>query len=375
MRYRPLFTSERFTLFPNKLFHPVKLELEIEKYMTINMTKNTEDSFFLLNNKMLSSIDKAFLGLANGKMGLCIYFYHLARLKAQPKYEKTAEILLEEIINNISLETSINVEVGLAGIGIGIRHLIKEQYISGDSNEILEEIDNEIYKKIVFEGGDTSTIFLSEMIHILFYLYVCYSEQTKDSQKYIYSELIIKTIEIIYQRFTPDFWDEPLSFTINYHLPRFLFIISKIISLNIYNRRLYRILDEFKIKFLGVLPCSHGNRLFLLWGLVYLNNAHQNPDIKNQINILKTHIDLSRILNIELSENQIFLHNGVSLICFLLLNLNKADLANSIEFDSSVLYNRIINAAIWNNLGFEDYHYGLLNGIPGPIWALSLLKK
>ena len=50
------------------------------------------------------------------------------------------------MLKDLSPNHSIAVEDGLAGIGLGVTYLIKNGFVEGDINELLEEIDNEIYR-------------------------------------------------------------------------------------------------------------------------------------------------------------------------------------------------------------------------------------
>lgn len=107
----------------------------------------------VLNSKLISSIDDKYpIGLAYGKIGICIYFYYLSRWEDNEEYRLIADKLLDKVINELSnnQDFNISVEYGLAGIAIGISHLVKEKFVRGDINEILEEVDNQIFKLLVF---------------------------------------------------------------------------------------------------------------------------------------------------------------------------------------------------------------------------------
>lgn len=333
-----------------------------------------EKLFYNMNKTLLTSIDQNFYGLSNGKMGLCIYFYHLSKLENNYEYVVIAEKLLNEVLENINLYSPVNVNTGLAGIAIGVNHLLKENFLEGDVNEILEDIDNVIFKVIVFES-DSLDVSISEYIYMLYYLYIRYVEQ-EDYQKYISKGLIIKVIDYIYQKLTPDFFNEPSSFSSHYHLPVLLFIIGKIISLNIYNARIYKILDEFKLKILGSFPLLHSNRLFLLWGLTELNLYYPGLNVNENILLLKGNIDLNKILHQELTNKQIFVKNGVSLVYILLSQIENIN-ESKIDFDPTVIYDRIFNSEAWDadKWGGDDYYYGLLSGLPGAILTLSFIRK
>lgn len=90
------------------------------------------------------------LGLMYGKMGICIYFFHLAKSSSNPIYESYAEELLDEIFEEISTSTPLDFENGLAGIGWGIEYLAQNGFVEADTDEVLEEFDNRLFKELIY---------------------------------------------------------------------------------------------------------------------------------------------------------------------------------------------------------------------------------
>lgn len=98
----------------------------------------------IINNLIMHTSISSDVGLYHGKMGIIIFFMHYARLTGEMQYNNYAEDLLDDLINEISITLPINFEDGLSGIGWGIEYLLENKFISGDSNEILDELDNRI---------------------------------------------------------------------------------------------------------------------------------------------------------------------------------------------------------------------------------------
>jgi hypothetical protein len=92
------------------------------------------------------SFDKN-LGLMNGKMGCAIFFFHYARYSKQLIYEDFAGELLDEIYEDISSETPIYFRNGLSGIAWGIEYLIHQEFVNGEPNEVLIDIDRKIMER------------------------------------------------------------------------------------------------------------------------------------------------------------------------------------------------------------------------------------
>ncbi len=107
--------------------------MEIEKKI------NTVADYYLLYGRFITNI-----GLFNGKMGLVIFFFHYYKYTNSLIYKEIAELLFDDIIDNIHVETPLNFANGLAGIGWGISYLHQKKILIGDINECLKEIDEKI---------------------------------------------------------------------------------------------------------------------------------------------------------------------------------------------------------------------------------------
>ncbi|NQU34131.1 MAG: hypothetical protein HQ521_12935 [Bacteroidetes bacterium] len=102
------------------------------------------------NHLMLNTSFMDNLGLMHGKMGIAIYFYHLARLTKNKKHEDFAGELIDEIYEEISINPRTNFENGFAGIGWGIEYLVQNGFIDADTDEVLEEFDNLLFNKLIY---------------------------------------------------------------------------------------------------------------------------------------------------------------------------------------------------------------------------------
>ncbi len=99
----------------------------------------------LLNVSFINNI-----GLMHGKMGISIFFFHLARRTKNKIYEDYAGELIDEIYEEISANTPVDFENGLAGIGWGIEYLVQNGFIEADTNEVLEEFDNKVFNEFIY---------------------------------------------------------------------------------------------------------------------------------------------------------------------------------------------------------------------------------
>lgn len=119
----------------------------------------TKDNLFLkrVANHLIvnaSSLDN--LGLYNGKMGIVLFFVHYARYIDKSIYDDYANELLGEIYEELNDDMLINFRNGLCGIGWGILYLLENNFMDGDSNEILEDIDKKIMERDLLRITDFS---------------------------------------------------------------------------------------------------------------------------------------------------------------------------------------------------------------------------
>jgi hypothetical protein len=343
------------------------------------------DQIDVLNDQLLESLDDKYpIDLTNGKMGFCIYYYYLFRWEEKEEFKQIAEKLLDDVVSNLSETMIINVESGLTGIAMGISHLVKEKFIDGDINEILEDVDSYILKKLLFsETKDTKNqIPKAELIQLLYYLYLRYTEQTSADDKYIFQELMIKIIELFKHNLHADFLNEHFSFSLrNYHLPAFLYIIGKIYDLNIYKDRIAKILEEFIHQIISIIPVLHANRLYLLWGLIHIKPClpDYTKEIDSHIRLLKESIDMDHIVNTELKNQDIYIMNGLSCIYILLFYIQMNYSEYRIDYTPPLFFHKISHSEAWNTLlsrKFYFYNYsGLLDGFPGANLVLLHIKN
>jgi hypothetical protein len=347
----------------------------------------------VLNDKLIESLDDTYpIGLGDGKMGLCIYYYYLSRWEEKDEYKQMADKLLDDVVSNLSVTLDLNIRFkpdvtvrsGLAGIAIGISHLVKEKFIAGDINEILEDVDSHIFKNLAFltEKESINKNLAVDFIHLLYYLYLRYTEQTSSDEKYLFQELMIKTIELFKQNLHADFFNEYFSFSLwNFHLPFFLYVIGKIYDLNIYTDRITKILEELINQIVSTIPVLHANRLYLLWGLIHSRPClpDYRKEIDSHIHLLKEAIDIDHIVNVELKNQDIYIINGLSGVYILLYCIQMNCPEYGIDYNPQLFVDKISNSKAWEALldrKFYFYsHNGLFDGFPGANLVLLHIKK
>ena len=338
-----------------------------------------------LTDKLLSSkLERYPASLFHGKTGLSIYFFYLSRIESNPAYYAFADKLLDQVLlYDLSKNHSIDMEDGLAGVGLGVTWLVKNRFIEADLNELLQVIDDAIFRRIAFQN-DASNVLAIQLLHLTGYLYVRLKDSTieTDNDPSLQKDLIIKTMNQLYPKIDDDFLNESYTFSVyHYQLPVLLWVIGKLLDAGFYNDRIYKMLDELKPRILSRFPLLHSNRLFLLWGMLnlkpFLHDDHARWN--SYIRLLHREIDLDEILKNEMTDRKIFVDNGLSGIYLLLHTINKTFPDYPIPFDPQTIYDRVQNSDAWKTMLERDYFYqirhGLFNGFPGVGLVLAHIEN
>ncbi|RZJ85747.1 MAG: hypothetical protein EOO20_19720, partial [Chryseobacterium sp.] len=98
-------------------------------------------------------------GLYNGKMGICIALFAAHRISGDTKYISSAHELLDEISNNVHNVKELGLGAGLAGVGWGIEWVIQNGFLDEDSNEILSDLDDELYRDVIFSRSQNISVY------------------------------------------------------------------------------------------------------------------------------------------------------------------------------------------------------------------------
>lgn len=333
------------------------------------------------NSLIVDTTQNLPLGLAEGKMGLCIYFFCIGRMENNPQYIQSAEKLLRDIFNNIKNVNTIDLEEGLSGIGLGIHFLIKNGYVEGDINDVLENVDDVVFRHLNYSSYWNNNVDILFLIKVLFYLYVRIKELKVDSEsRQILEETAIEVLNRAYQEINPSFFRESLNYTVNYPLPLFLFAISGLGSLHFYNYRIVKIIEELAPQILSVYPALHSNKLFLAAGMKSARKLCNVAGWSKHIDLLVEGIDFNKILEEEIGNRNIYFKDGFASILFLVNILDNLLPQKRKSVYESQVRERIESSGAWElfrtNLEYKNKHVGLFSGVPGCILSLNyaLLK-
>lgn len=146
-------------------------------------------SYLVINSDAVSN-----LGLFHGKMGLVLFFSIYSRYSQRSLYNQFAYELLDEIYEDIHKNMSLDFENGLTGIGWGIEYLVQNGYMSGDTDEILEDIDKRIMEYDLSRISDLSLD--SGLVGIAHYVCARLSTNRRNNNLLPFDSIFLSTLKV-----------------------------------------------------------------------------------------------------------------------------------------------------------------------------------
>lgn len=306
-----------------------------------------------------------------GKMGLSVYFFRLARMKNNENYNNLAEEIIGDICEEIGKNyQSIN-PIELIIDTIAINYLIDNSYISGDVNDIISEIDIFVYREIL---NAVDRLNKQDILIALYYFCIRLEKQNEGTEDdFIFKELIIGFFNKLLYPIDEELLIEPPCYSIYYKLPQFIYLISKIYTLGFYNYKVDSILKERLPLFLSRIPVMHSHRLYLLWSLIHVRKVMNSNVWGDHIKMLYENIDIDRIVTKELLDKDLFIEDGISSIYLICSEINK--MSDKIIFDENLFIEKIEKSNIWEDSQWRKENLSFLGGFTGLMLIIEMIKN
>jgi hypothetical protein len=313
--------------------------------------------------------------LMHGNTGICIFFNHLAQKTGNPEYQKTADDLISEVFTNLTSLSPPDFENGLAGIGWGIEYLVQNNFAEGDTDEILGEIDNNIFR-ILNEESITSFEMTNGLTGYLFYLISRLKNKTLpfSTPQQINRDLLILTINRIYELATAQFPHivKEINFDLLWRFPVMLLGLSEAFRLSIYNEKINCIIKQWIPNLEAYIPSMHINRLYLAVALMQIYSQIPYPRLEKQIRILLFGTDFNK-LKTEINPDQLNIRFGWPGFIILLhqaLKLIPPDYPNYSELKSTFKfilkkYKNTLKTTQQSDIVSKSKQLGICEGITG----------
>lgn len=354
--------------------------VDVVNLVYYNMNKEELNKYIVKSDQRIMSLPINLLpiGLFDGKMGLCIYFFHKAQLHNNSQYRSFAEKLLNDIYGSIGEITTIDFNIGISGIAWGVHYIADMRFVTGNIDNALREVDDLLFRIIHSEWLEDKKKTRKDFLWLLFY----YSDRLRTINNKIEKNLaqrtVIQIINHIEDNFSDSLWEEPRHWDLeNYELPLYLLVLSRFYSMGFYNYKILKIWEGLAYTVLSFMSVRHGNRFVLLSAIQVTLKCISLPRWEEHVELLRQNIDHERILNQEFLNKNITLRRGLAGYC-LLLSLRQEGLLPSC-FKKSIL-ERIEQSEIWDGrfnpqLNAFICNVGLVNGYAGVSLIYEYLLK
>lgn len=304
-------------------------------------------------------------GLLKGRMGLCVYLFVMGRKRKDEKMSRMAEGILRQILGNLQSCGSLDFAEGLTGEALGLTYLVQENYVEGDVNDILLEVDQCIFKKVsgCFSFPCERTGHDLPMLDVLLYEICRYRQIESPCHKKLVMETIIEVFNWIYQHRTNAFYEEPFPFSLQYDICIYMAELLQIMQLGIERERIARIFREMKYFLFSHCPRFHGNRLYLATVAAYVARELADEEWQAYSDELAGKTDVSEIFEVELLDKDIFLTDGIVGAWVLVQLYNKIHSTQKIRVELDSVKERIVNSSFWDKILIDKVsllpHYSL----------------
>ncbi len=254
------------------------------------------------------------LGLMHGKMGIAVYFLHLARETKNNIYESYAGELIDEVYEEISTGTPVDFENGLAGIGWGIEYLVEAGFIEADTDGVLADFDERIAHELAHHCPEGIGLLDGLMgLGAYFLMRIKQKGAKKQSPQIIVNrQALTHLVDLLDQKLTDGeieklLTEGPLTRNLQpatrdpqpFDLARdylvLLWFLSEVYREGVFNAKVEKMIQRLvgSLAHNKTLPKHHGERLLLALGLQKTISSGWNGSIKRK----GTVIGLGEILN------------------------------------------------------------------------------
>ena len=172
---------------------------------------------------------KSGIGLFNGKLGLCIYFYLQHHVYKDRRFENKANELLVEIISEVDKLKDTSLAAGLTGIGLGIDFLLTAGMCEGNPNIVLKEVDDTLFKALCGSCVTNNNNVYEDICKCLYVSRRLGNSKFSPKERVLFEELLIRSFNKICNNMGAVINSEPTMFS-PFGYPLLLFLYSLILT-------------------------------------------------------------------------------------------------------------------------------------------------
>lgn len=272
--------------------HRVELK-EVDMIKNYTYCRKIADYIIKNNNNKYAS-------LLYGNAGICVFLYHLSKVLNLDYVEKYADELLSDMSQNKFVLPSPDFENGLAGTGWFVEYLIQNGFSEGDTDKILGDIDQEVFKFL----NESENIPLCLNNGLLGYLLFMMNrlegkEKIRTDQTLVHQELFCDIIDRIFFLAPSQLpgMNLDLEFDLFWHYPLLLLCLAKAFDLDVYNEKIEPMYKDWLLYLLSVLPGLHAHRIYLAYALSEMNKRIKIKSVDDHIRTLLFSVDSGTLKN------------------------------------------------------------------------------
>lgn len=309
-------------------------------------------------------------GLFAGSIGIAFSVYSENELGNKDFDIDFADNMLKNAMANVADLPLLNLHSGISGIGLAIQGMVRRQYVEGDADKILEDIDNRIFKECCstsFHDNDEL------LVELLYYLSARLKSYLKIKDRSLYVNLARNLMNRIYFSIDKDFFKESKPSNIFYRPYLFMSALSNFLETNLFNERIMHIWIEFSELLAGSIPFSNLGCLSILLGINKMNARYLPSVWKEIVPSIECRISYRSLFS-SLLDKQILLSNGLLAAFYILRKYNSLDGIEKISIDKRDLTKRIRLSSIWTDV-YENPSILTLQGYFGCRLAICQLNS
>lgn len=163
-------------------------------------------NYSVLAKEIINTKDNDACGLYNGKSGKAILLYLISKSSSDNQIRASALEMLNSVSDTIAGEEQLSFENGLTGIGWAVEWIAQNRFLEINTNDILEEIDDTIYKSVVFGSDKNISLANGTLGKLLFFLsrYRSKNPNTHRLKNIFHEECLVLLSDDLYEKLLGD---------------------------------------------------------------------------------------------------------------------------------------------------------------------------
>lgn len=168
---------------------------------------------------------------------------------------------------------------GITGIGFGILYLLKNGLCEGNPNIVLKDIDDTIFKALCDSIMNNKKDIHEDIFKCIYLCVRIKNSQISKIEKEMFEEILKRSFNKIYNFIPYIINSEPQIFSpFDYSLLMFMYLTIRMKELNLYEKKINRMLQEWLPQINSIRPISKGHQYLLYKMIEEIQDIHQNTE-------------------------------------------------------------------------------------------------